>query len=256
MVVVEGRGLHSGGLSRVTLTRAPGPVTLNGTHVGDLRVVDTERATTVESPRVRTVEHLFAALAGLGIRNGVAIRVEGGELPLVDGGALAWCDALAALGVASEPTELRVVRDGEIAIDRSHYAFEVAGDVDVEVEVEIDAHLERHARWSGDAADFRARIAPARTFALARDVEALAERGLASHVAPESVVVLTASGALSTGRPFHPDEPARHKLLDLVGDLYLYGGPPIGRARASRPGHTPTHAAVRAAIERGILARA
>jgi UDP-3-O-[3-hydroxymyristoyl] N-acetylglucosamine deacetylase len=253
-MVVEGRGLHSGAESRVILTRAPGPVTLLGTPIAHLRVVDTERATTVESPRVRTVEHLFAAFAGLGIQSGVAIDVEGGELPLLDGGAAAWCEALVELGVVAEAPRLRVVRDGHVEVGQSVYAFGVAVEVEVEVEVDVEVEVERHARWSGDADDFRARIAPARTFAVERDVALLAKRGLASHVDPTSVVVLTERGVLAAGRPFTADEPARHKLLDLVGDLYLYGGPAIGRLYARRPGHTATHAAVRAAFARGLLA--
>jgi len=252
VVVVDGRGLHSGVESRVTLSRAAGPVTLNGTPLEALRVVDTDRATTVESPRVRTVEHLFAALAGLGVRSGVAVRVDGGELPLVDGGAAKWCDALLELGVVADEPRLRVVRDGRVEVGESAYEFFVDGVV--EAAVDVDVELGRHASWGGDPDDFRARIAPARTFAFAREVEMLAARGLASHVDAESVVVLTSSGALSAGRPFTADEPARHKLLDLIGDLYLYGGPPLGRVRARRPGHTSTHAAVRLAGERGLVA--
>jgi UDP-3-O-[3-hydroxymyristoyl] N-acetylglucosamine deacetylase len=60
---------------------------------------------------------------------------------------------------------------------------------------------------------------------------------------------------LSAGAPFLADEPARHKLLDLVGDLYLYGGPPRGRVRATRPGHGATHEAMRRALAEGLVAR-
>jgi UDP-3-O-acyl-N-acetylglucosamine deacetylase len=67
------------------------------------------------------------------------------------------------------------------------------------------------------------------------------------------VVVLTPDGALSAGRPFEPDEPARHKLLDLVGDLYLYGGPPVGHVRAVRPGHAANALAMRRARDEGIV---
>ena len=112
----------------------------------------------------------------------------------------------------------------------------------------------RHASWDGAPASFRSSFAPARTFGFFREVASLAERGLASHVAAESVVVI-GDDILSAGRPFSADEPARHKLLDLAGDLYLHGGPPLGRVRAIRPGHAATHEAVRRALETGILDR-
>jgi UDP-3-O-[3-hydroxymyristoyl] N-acetylglucosamine deacetylase len=242
-MVVEGRGLHSGAHARVTLARRDGPVTLNGTAVADLRVVGKDRATTVAEPRVATVEHLFAALAGLGVREGIAIAVDGPELPLLDGGAAKWCEVIAGFGIVLRRAGLRVARSGTVEIGRSRYVFEV------EVEVE------KTAKWSGDAMDFAARIAPARTFAFAHEVAELASRGLASHVDPESVVVLAPDVVHSAGRAFSSDEPARHKLLDLIGDLYLYGGPPIGRVRAFRPGHGATHAAVARALALGILAR-
>ena len=109
------------------------------------------------------------------------------------------------------------------------------------------------ARWQGDGEDFRLRIAPARTFATAGDVEELLRRGLARHADPGSVVVISPQAIHFSGRPFSPDEPARHKLLDLMGDLYLHGGPALGRTRAIRPGHAANSRAIRLARERGIL---
>jgi UDP-3-O-[3-hydroxymyristoyl] N-acetylglucosamine deacetylase len=127
--------------------------------------------------------------------------------------------------------------------------------VDVGVEIELgDPRLAREASWRGDAADFRERVATARTFCFDHEIEELARRGLATHIAPEMVVVL-GQVILCAGSPFSRDEPARHKLLDLVGDLFLYGGPPCGSVRAYRPGHWSTHEAVRVALERGVLAR-
>jgi UDP-3-O-[3-hydroxymyristoyl] N-acetylglucosamine deacetylase len=67
------------------------------------------------------------------------------------------------------------------------------------------------------------------------------------------MVVVIGAEILAAGRPFAPDEPARHKLLDLVGDLFLYGGPPRGSVAAYRPGHWATHEAVRRAREAGVL---
>jgi UDP-3-O-acyl-N-acetylglucosamine deacetylase len=67
------------------------------------------------------------------------------------------------------------------------------------------------------------------------------------------VVLVTPERIEVAGAPFSPDEPARHKLLDLVGDLFLYGGPPVGEVHGTRPSHASTHAAITEARALGIL---
>ena len=263
-VVVEGFGLHSGAAARVVVRRCDGPVRIgtNGleARIDEFRTVSTDRATTVEANggalRVATVEHAFAALAGLGIYEGVILVVAGPEMPILDGGASVWCDAIARLAVAPTGPRLRVVREAAIAVGASRYELAPnGGAIDLEVRLELqDVRVDSVARWHGDKDDFRLRIAPARTFATAADVEDLARRGLARHVDPRSVVVLAKDAIHSSGRPFSPDEPARHKLLDLIGDLYLRGGPPLGRIRALRPGHAATAHALQLAVHQGALA--
>jgi len=262
-VVVTGVGLHSGAPVRVTLQARPGPVALATPQaeaaLDQLRVVSTARATTVESRdgrvRIGTVEHAFAALAGLGIRGGLRLVVEGPEMPLLDGGALAWCHALLALDLPSTGPSLRVTREAAFEVGPSRFELAPGPGVDVAVQIDLgDARFAPEARWQGIPADFVERIAPARTFTLARDVEELVRRGLARHVDPASVVVIAPDAVHHAGRPFTPDEPARHKLLDLMGDLYLHGGPPAGRLRAIRPGHASNDRAIRRALDEGILA--
>jgi UDP-3-O-[3-hydroxymyristoyl] N-acetylglucosamine deacetylase len=262
---IEGYGLHGGVPSSVRFLREPGGVRLRSSgveaRIAELVFDGAKRSTTATTRdgrlRVGTVEHLFAALGAMSIRDGVVVEIEGPEVPLADGSARAFVDALAALGQGPSPPALRIVRAGTIDVGSSQYEVrppEHATDVRVEVEVDFDDHrLERHARWNGDAIDFRDRIAPARTFGFEHEVSDLMERGLASHVTPESVVVIARDRVLSAGRPFRSDEPARHKLLDLVGDLYAHGGPPLGSVRATRPGHAATHEAIRHGFARGLL---
>jgi UDP-3-O-[3-hydroxymyristoyl] N-acetylglucosamine deacetylase len=262
-VVVTGVGVHSGARARVVLRERPGPVTLIAcgveARIDELGVASTARATTVQAHegrlRVGTVEHLFAALAGLGVRAGVAIEVEGPELPLLDGGARAWCEAIDGLSVRAEPPRVRVARAATVRVGASVYELAPGDRVEVEARLELDgyASIAPEARWNGSAEDFRARIAPARTFALAEDIERLAEARLARHVDPTAVLVLTPAAIHWAGTPPEPDEPARHKLLDLVGDLYLHGGPPLGRVRAIRPGHGANAAAMAQACAEGVL---
>ncbi len=263
-VVVTGVGLHSGSPARVVLQVRPGPVRLATRH-GEatreqLAIAATARATTVESldgrVRVGTVEHAFSALAGLGIHEGVTLTVDGPEMPLLDGGASDWCSALAALGLPATRPALRVTRPAVFEVGPSRFELSPATEVDVEVCIDLgDPRFSPGARWQGSPRDFVDRIAPARTFTLARDVEELVRRGLARHVDPGSVVVLAPDAVHHSGRPFLADEPARHKLLDLMGDLYLHGGPPVGRVLAVRPGHASNARAIRRAIEEGVLVR-
>ena len=266
---VSGQGLHTGALGAVSFVRRAGGVVVLRAGAAEvaieaLTVVDTTRSTTVASPdgtiRFATVEHVFAALAGLGIHEGVAVVIEGNEAPLSDGGARQYADALATLGVAPSAPRLRVARTGTIEVGASRYELR-CNDVDdgaiaVEVVVDFDRPgLASTACWAGDADDFRTRIAAARTFGFEHEVEELLARGLASHVTPSSVVVIGEERVLSSGAPFTADEPARHKLLDLMGDLYVHGGPPIGAIRATRPGHAATHEAMRRALAEGLVCR-
>lgn len=261
---LEGTGLHSGTPVRVRLSARPGPPWLStpvaGAPLQSWRVASTARATTVESPggdaRVGTVEHLLSALAGLGIHQGVGVHVEGGELPLLDGGATAWCDALARLGVPPSVAPFEVTRAATYDSGPSRYTWTPSREA-LRVSVHVDLADDRYApdaAWAGDPGDYLARIAPARTFTLARDVEELVRRGLARHVDPSSVVVLAPEGPLHAGRPFSPDEPARHKLLDLLGDLYLHGGLARGHLHVERPGHASNARALRRALDEGIVA--
>jgi UDP-3-O-[3-hydroxymyristoyl] N-acetylglucosamine deacetylase len=261
-VVVEGWGLHTGQRARALLSRREGPVGLRARGVeatiAELSIVATTRATTVEAHggalRVATVEHLFAALAGLGVHDGLLVEVDGPELPLLDGGASQWAAALDAMEIEGGRRPARVTRAQTIDVGASRYELSPGPTCEIEVSVDFDdARLATSARWSGDAREFREHIAPARTFALARDVEELARLGLARRVEPASVVLVTPEAIHWAGRGFSPDEPARHKLLDLLGDLYLHGGAPIGRVRAFRPGHASNAEAFRVARETGAL---
>ena len=263
---LEGPGLHSGRPSRVRAWSCPGPLAFvrDGvvfplarlTPSGDRRSTELHG----EGFLLRTVEHLCAALAALGLHSGVRLSVDGEECPLLDGGAGAYLGALRMLeSVRSCPT-LRVQAEGEVRVANSVYRFtppapgEVAATPVVSVAIDFgDPRLAADACWSGDLEDFERRIAPARTFGFARELGELIDRGLASHVDKESVVLVTDTEILSAGAPFCSDEPARHKLLDLVGDLFVWGGPPAGSVHAILPGHAATHAAVRQALACGIL---
>ncbi len=263
-VRLDGIGLRSGRPATVVLHARPGPFAfvVEGVSVARARVapLQAERATVVRvgEAAIATVEHLLAACAARGLHQGLAVEIHGGELPLLDGAAAAFGRALDSMDLTASPPPLRILRDGVVEHGESRYTFRRPLDdgegISVEVKVVFeDARLAPDAAWGGDRGDFSRRFASARTFAFSHEVEALAERGLASHVDPASVVVITPDAILTDGAPFTPDEPARHKLLDLIGDLFLHGGPPRGSLHALRPGHAVTHAIIAEARVKGIL---
>lgn len=264
MTVLRGRGLHGGEAASVRLLREPGAVRFRRgrveARIAELQLDGSRRSTVAATRdgrfRVATVEHLFAALGAFAVRDGVVIEIDGPEIPLLDGGARAFVDALRELGVARSPAPLRIVRSGTVDVGASRYELRVPERDETVVEVAVDfgdARLAPQARWEGDAEDFYDRIAPARTFGFEHELGELAHRGLASHVDPSSVVVIGAERVLSAGPAFTGDEPARHKLLDLVGDLYANGGPCVGTVRATRPGHAATHEAIARAHRDGLV---
>ena len=249
------------------LSRAPG---LSGivlaqraeARLDALRPVRTDRGVTVATPdgrvRVDLIEHLLAAVGGLGVAGELRIAVEGDEIPLLDGGALRFAEALRAL--ESPPARARRAPAAGDARGRLR-----ARAIGVPLRARAPAQPPRRGRlpapvgagsaaWGGDAAAFVAHVAPARTFGWAHEIEALRAAGRAAEVDLASVIVFDARGGVLPGcRPPGPDEPARHKLLDLIGDLALYGGPPRGEVHASAPGHGATHAVVARALAEGVL---
>lgn len=270
-VCLTGRALHTGEEVAVTLTARPGPleIVVDGARaaLADMTPECADHASALTgvggAPALGTVEHLFAALFARRVTGGLEISVERArrsprraELPLLDGGAAAWCDALGELGPLAPTagtTPWRITRATRIAVGDSVYELTPSDDTRFEVEVDLPGAAP-HASWLGGLDDFRRRVAPARTFALARDVEALGDRGLALGAARESVVVVTDQGLLAAGREAAEDEPARHKLLDLVGDMYAYARMFVGAVSARRPGHAASHAVLSRARREGVLA--
>lgn len=264
MIAIRGMGLHTGTPVCATLRSRPGELGLRrGNDTCALRALvpsDGGRSTLLSDAAgrvwARTVEHFFGALAGLGIYSGVELELDADELPLLDGGALAWCDALGALGpIDTTPRpRLSVRRHARVQVLASEFEFSPGPQLP-EVKVELvtsDPRLAAVVSWDGSPEQFRSRIAPSRTFALAHEVLAFADRDLAKFVDPRSVLVI-GDEILSAGEPFRRDEPASHKLLDLLGDMLCYGGPPIGSVFARRPGHAANHAAMTHALSCGIL---
>lgn len=227
-VALEGLGLHSGVPVRVTLrpSESGGVVFRYGSDTVSARpdnVSDTMRCTRIGP--VSTIEHLMSALAGLEITD-LDVEVDQPELPSLDGSALGYVEVLRAAGHVDlgerecPPLFSRIfVHEGDLKIAAStgeghwRYDYDTGG------------------RWPGlQTAEFErihesygSEVAPARTFGLEEEVPHLQAAGLAKGLDLEKALLLGRTGYLNKAR--FPNEPARHKLLDLIGDLYLSGVP-------------------------------
>ena len=229
--------------------------------LAELRIVRADHGVCVRlgsrlnAPRVDLVEHVLGALGGLGVREGVAVIVEGGEVPLLDGGAALFVEALRSLGLAETAPRGIVARAFSAVIDGSTYRLEpgAVSRVAVDIAFSHPAVGAQSAELTHDPDDFARRIAPARTFGFAADWPVLLAAGRARGVDPRSVLVFDEEGVHPSSQPAAREEPARHKLLDLLGDLTLFGGPFRGTFHAVRPGHARTHAFLRSALAAGAL---
>lgn len=267
-----GIGVHSG--RRVTLTLLPAPadhgIVFRRTDLGrDIpatfnRVVDTQLCTMIgeSSARVGTIEHLMAALAGAGVDNAL-IELDGPEVPIMDGSAAPFCFLLECAGVVSLNTPrkvieiLRTVRvtDGKAYAElRPHVRGQRIAvptlDLDVAIDFQEAAIGQQTLKMRLTPENFRAAVASARTFAMARDIEYLRERGLAQGGSLDNAIVVDGAKILNPGGLRMKDEFVAHKLLDAVGDLSLAGAALHGQFVASRPGHALNNKLLRALFAR------
>lgn len=240
MVSVSGTGVHSGARCTVTLHAVLGPVRFrrNGTEIpADLQaVVATERSTTLAKggERVAQVEHLLAALTILGRWHGVLIEASASELPILDGSARVWLQALEQLQAPTQ--KARKVRPaGRVEVRHgTGWAMAEPGPSALDYTIDFSHPAIGKQHWHGAPSMF-ASLAAARTFGFASEAASLRARGFALGSSLDNAIVFGEVGPLNALRS--ADEPVRHKALDALGDLFLLGGPVDGRLRIVRGSH-------------------
>ena len=265
----EGLGLFSG--EPATLTFAPaGPdtgITFVREQDGKVATIPASVHNVLKRPRrtclrngslfVETVEHCMAALAGLGVSNAV-VKVSGGkvgELPMGDGSSRVFVETLQEAGVVEQEAPLRplVIRK---PVQVSHEGATLAalpGPADrLEVIFDFEApppvgHQTLSFRL-GSGEDFASQIAPARTFVFENEARELHARGMGKHLTPKELLVIAPDGPIDNSFRF-TDECCRHKVLDLIGDLFLVGRPIRGRIVAYKSGHHLNHMLARKLLE-------
>ncbi len=260
-VTVTGHGLHSNLPCRVIIRPVEQASGLRFLHepsgieipakadlVGDLSL-----ATTLVKDGLRfgTVEHLLAALSGLEIEHAL-IEVDSEELPILDGSAAPWVEAIAAAGARDLPGSrrfIKVLRPVEVTVGGKW--MRVSPHAGLRLRYTIDfSHpaIGRQSReLSLDPEKFRRELSHARTFCMEEDIAFMRSRGLALGGSLENAVVFSAQGPLNEALRYE-DEAVRHKMLDLVGDLALLGAPLLGLVEAHAAGHALHVALVKALL--------
>ena len=247
-----GVGLHSGAETQVRVlpaaantgrifvrTDLPGSPTVPArVEAVKQTLLSTELA--AQDATVRTVEHLLAALIGLGIDN-ARIEIDGPEVPLMDGSAQVWVNALQAVGQQTQSAERRVWTITQPLWVRDQDAFVVAIPADTTrltygIDFDLPAIGNQWYSWSPAPSSFTQEVAPARTFGLAHQIEYLRTQGLIKGGSLENALVCDRDGWVNPPLRFE-NEPVRHKLLDLLGDLSLLGTLPTAHIMAYKASH-------------------
>jgi len=263
-VAVSGIGLHSGQPCSVQLRPAAVDTGVRfvdesgqgeGPIAADVRLVTgTRLATTLTDAgwSVQTVEHLLSAVCGMGVDN-LEVAVDGPEVPLMDGTAGAWAQALRDAQLVDQGvprTVLVIDRTVRVEQGKSWVQADPADRLRLELTIDFDHPMvgQQSFSWDGSTAAFEADLAWARTFGFERDVAALQRMGLIAGGSLDNAVVFSKEGVLNEGGLHQPDEPVRHKAMDMLGDLALAGHRMRGHFSGHRPGHGSVIALVQALL--------
>jgi UDP-3-O-[3-hydroxymyristoyl] N-acetylglucosamine deacetylase len=210
-------------------------------------VVDTALATTLgkDGVRVGTVEHLLAALSGMGIDN-VRVELDGPEVPIMDGSAQAFAQCVVEAGIREQDeakTFLVIRKTVSVGEPGKEASLSPSRTFRIDCEIDFSHPLIHDQAVSLEVSDrgFAKELCRARTFGFLRDVERLKSAGLARGGSLDNAIVVDEYSILNPEGLRFPDEFVRHKALDAVGDLSLLGHPVIGHLKAVRSGHALNH---------------
>lgn len=258
-VVVQGQGLHSGVRTGIILQPLPpgrgivfSPLSTEVAIPATVEYVhSTGYATSLcrDGVVAKTIEHLMSALHGYGITN-LLVKMQG-EIPILDGSAVEFCHVLESAGITEQAEgveELRIDRPYSVGEPESgkFLRIEPADRFEVHYTLVYPEPIGRqeYRYLHRGAESYRDEIAPARTFGFVKEIHALEEMGLANGGRLHNCILIGEQGVINPPLRF-ADELVRHKILDLIGDLYLLGRPLRGKVTACRTGHGDNIALVR-----------
>jgi UDP-3-O-[3-hydroxymyristoyl] N-acetylglucosamine deacetylase len=263
-VRLAGKGLHSGRAARIVIRPARADFGIWFRRVDVVNrdalvrahwdaVVPSSLCTEIRNAddvSVQTIEHLMAALVGCGVHNAM-IDIDGPEVPILDGSAHPFVQAIMQRGTRAQDAPVRAIRILRTVEVRDGAAFARLDPADMlEIAFDIDfpdaAIGHQHKTLSLANGAFVRDLCDSRTFCRQADVDRMRAEGRALGGTYDNAVVVDGPRVLSPGGLRHADEPVRHKMLDAVGDLALAGGPILGRYTGNRAGHALTNRLLRA----------
>ena len=252
-VSYRGIGLHTG--KEVTMTLEPAPVNWGVVFVREdlpgspqiklsaSKVISNLRGTSIGEGevKVRTVEHILAALSGLNVDN-ITIKIDGEEIPAADGSALPFVRLIQKAGIVEQEASRDVLKVEEpFWLEEGERRLVVLPNDKLKITYTVDFPQSplksQFAEFTVDEETFIREIAPSRTFGFMEEVEELKRRGLIQGGSLDNAVVIDKDGVVNEEGLRFPNEPVRHKILDLIGDLYLLGKPVRAHILAIKSGH-------------------
>lgn len=287
--VFEGKGLHTGGKSTMTINPAEAGtgIIFRRTDLGEnaavkaiaTNVTSTARCTTLSGDgfEIHTIEHIMSALCGLGIDN-AAIDIDYMEVPILDGSARPYVDAMkeGVKSLQAEKSQLNIHKTIEVKDEKSGSWVRISPAAAPSFDITVDFGSRvlgvQKAHWD-PSVDYAAEIAPCRTFVFFHEIEFLFKNNLIKGGDVDNAIVIvehpvteesldalsalinrpklavTSAGYLDNVDLHFPNECGRHKLLDLIGDISLVGGRLNAHVEAFKPGHTINSVAAKAVLE-------
>jgi two-component system nitrogen regulation response regulator NtrX len=252
-VVLSGQGLHSGMKAGIILSPLPpnsgivfGNITTSENVPAHIDYVEsTGYATSLKKGKTlaRTIEHFMAVIHAYQISN-LLVKIND-EIPIMDGSALDFCQLIEEAGIEEQETKLdEVIIDekysiGEISQNGKYISIEPHNTFTVKYMLNYPEPVgkQEYTFTLKNSQSFKSQIAPARTFGFLKDIGELEKKGLASGGRLHNFILIDDEKVVNTKLRF-PDEFARHKILDLIGDFYLLGKPIKGLVTAHMTGHS------------------
>lgn len=254
-VSCNGIGLHSGGEVQMTLLPAPenSGIVFKRIDIKDKNneikatysnVSTTNLGTTISNKdgvKVATIEHLMAAIWGCEIDN-LIVELNSEEIPIMDGSSAAFIFLIECAGVHGQNSQrktIEILKKIEIHEGDKSLTIEPAKEFSVDLHIDFNHPQlgKQKFEFHSNHTSFKNDISRARTFAFEKDIETMRAHNLALGGSLQNAVVIGEKGIVNSDGLRFPDEFARHKMLDFIGDIFLSGGYIIGHFRTVKSGH-------------------
>jgi UDP-3-O-[3-hydroxymyristoyl] N-acetylglucosamine deacetylase len=245
-ISISGRGLHAGKVSTVRLRpklQGPSGWLVNGIPLKDCELINARLATRINAAGylIATTEHLFAALVGLGITD-IHVETTDLEIPILDGSSKVWFDRLTPMFIDGSVEPLRISQEIKLKEGTAQLSIAPSDTYCAKITVKFDGY---HPECFEGGMRLFAEAAHARTFGYIDELAALHAQDLALGAQADNVLALYRHNEPPIDQPpKQPHELAKHKWLDLIGDLALVGRPIIGKVESIEGGHGINHSLV------------